>query len=977
MAQPGDEPTSAGVSVYAIDGRTLGVVDLPVATVTGDLSMRAQRASVWDEPGEGVGSDTRRALLSGQVVLRLGVTELEAERAVVWIGPPDARGASEVFAYLEGVDSPAGDAAVTVRASTLSVQGRVRSDGPPTLTADVVDRGRPEASIVLEGEQVLREQLRQLASEGQVSAGLDRRRAPVVPAWSPEAIGALPDEGGRIFAEDGVFSFGAERLVRVEEDASGALLATGGVDVQYQGRDGRGLVMRAQRAVVYLSDGATGDPSALAADQVSAIYLEGDVVASDGDYTVRGPRFLYDVERDRGLVLDAVFYAFDAFEGLPLYLRAESLRQTTSSTFRADGAMVTNTAFARPTLSIGASSVTVQRVPSVRGAGSRNIATARNITPRVAGLPVGYFPWFRGDPERFPLRAISFNNTTSNGREVRTRWDLYSLIGVEPVEGTELSFLADALLGRGPGLGLDFEADLDRSRSRVFMYGILNDTGQDRLTSGRRVDREGEFRGLFEATHRATLGAGWRVFAEVASVSDVNFVDSLFEERAESGREMRSGVTLRRVRPGNQLTFEATAPANEFVVQEYILQTDGYGARRLPEVRFHLLEEDLLPVSNPGLLTYSSETRAGAVGLTLNEHTAADYGYTGAGDPALFGLAPGQTFASAARARGLSEANVLRFDTRNEVVADLGGEIPGLEMSPFVVGRFTGYDDRFLDFSPAETQRHRLWAGGGVRVGTEFSKTDNEARSRLLGINRVRHIVEPTVTLWHGATSVDQSELPVYDESVESLAEGSAVRFGLNQTWQTQRGGPGRWRSVDVLRLDVDVVASTGESERESPIGFWYDTQPELSQLGEFATASSVWQASSAVAFAGRVVHDNARSRTAMATTGVLFQHTPLVSTSAEMRYLGAEDSTLANVGANYKLTSRYTVSTGTSFDTETEQFQTINARVERRMQNVLFGLSLRYNNVRNETSASLVFEPIGFGNDEGLRDRRIPGLDG
>jgi len=967
------------VSLLEIDGRTLGAEPLPVSTIAGEIVASAQRADVWQETNI-VGEDrTRRLLLTGAVSLKLGVSVFDAERAVLWISEPDADGATEVFAYLEGVNSPAGDAAVTVRASTLSVQGRVLAGGSPTLKADIINRGRPEASIVLEGERVLREQLRQLVLSGRPVEGSDRRRAPISPRALERSLSRLPEVGDRIFAENGVFSFGAGRLVRVEEDASGALLATGGVDVQYQSPDGRGLVMRAQRAVVYLNDGATGDPGSLAADQVSAIYLEGDVVASDGDYTVRGPKFLYDVEHDRGMVVDAVFYAYDAVQGLPLYLRAEALRQSSATSFEAEDAMVTNTAFARPMLSIGASSVTVNRVPTARG--SRNIATAKNITLRGAGVPVAYFPWFRGDPERIPLQAVSVNNSTSNGYEVRTRWDLYSLIGVEPIEGTEFSVLADALFGRGPGLGADFTQRGERTESKVFAYTILNDTGQDRLTNGRRVDRDGEFRGLFEASHRATLGAGWRVFAEASSVSDVNFVDAFLQERAESGREMRTGVTLRRVRPGTQLSFEASAPSNDFVVQEYILQTDGYATRRLPEVRFIINEEDLFPSSAPGLVTYQSDTRAGAVGLTLNEYTPRDYGFFNTRQSnAAFGIGPNQSFASADRARGLSEDNVLRFDSRNELRGDLTGLVEGtdwLRVSPFAVGRFTGYDDQFLDYSPNETERYRLWAGGGLRLGTEVSKTDNSAKSKLLDINRVRHIVEPSLTLWHGATSVDQTELPVYDESVESLAEGTAVRFGLDQTWQTQRGGPGRWRTVDVLRLDVDVVASSGESERESPIGYWYDAQPELSYLGDFVSAASVWQASSAVALSGRVVHDNARSRTALATTGVQFQHTPLMTTSAEMRYLGAEDSTLANLGAGYELTSRYTVTAGTSYDTDIQQFQSVNARVERRMQNVLMGFVVRYNNIRNETSASLVFEPVGFGNENEARDRRIPGLDG
>src|SRR5205085_887000 len=135
----------------------------------------------------------------------------------------------------------------------------------------------------------------------------------------------------------------------------------------------------------------------------------------------------------------------------------------------------------------------------------------------------------------------------------------------------------------------------------------------------------------------------------------------------------------------------------------------------------------------------------------------------------------------------------------------------------------------------------RFFGAAGVRINTQFQHIDNSAESQLLDIHRLRHLVEPYATLWSAYSSVKQDDLPIYDEEVESLADGSAVELGLRNTWQTQRGGPGRWRSVDVFTLDTSLVLDSQGKPNESPTPQFFDYRPEYSQFGNHVQAQATW----------------------------------------------------------------------------------------------------------------------------------------
>lgn len=140
----------------------------------------------------------------------------------------------------------------------------------------------------------------------------------------------------------------------------------------------------------------------------------------------------------------------------------------------------------------------------------------------------------------------------------------------------------------------------------------------------------------------------------------------------------------------------------------------------------------------------------------------------------------------------------------------------------------------------------------GVRFSTSINRVDNSVESRTFDLHRMRHIIEPSVTLWHAGTTVDSEDLPVYDDDVESLLKGSAVRVGLNQTWQTSRGAPGRWRTVDVFTLDTEYGWFSEDADDPVQIARYSSTRPELSRSKEFLRVAGTWQVTEVVGLTGR-----------------------------------------------------------------------------------------------------------------------------
>lgn len=990
------QPPSPPMRDLEFSGRDFGDLRLEGGVQRGTVAFAALRASVWtEEDGAGL---VQRMLLAGDVRVTLGVYEFSAARAVVWLEEIDRTPEGPVHqlaVYFDRVSDPGAEAGISQFGDRLLVSGLVQ--GAPALRVSSLTRGRPGGDLLVqEGEGRLARFLRELTGAADEAPPtvqtreLQGRGSPIAPGTSQpyepgtgeaalDAVAnveeTLPpaERLAPIFAEEGVLTIapGAVTLVTGATGEENAVVATGGVVVEYQDRRrGRSLQLTGERAVVFLAPGEVADLMRMNVGAVIGVYVEGDVIATDGRYTLRGPRMYYDVRANRAVVLDGVFWTYDERVRLPLYVRARSVRQEAADQWVAKKVTLANTAFFTPHFSLGSTDVTLTRTDPPGDDPERWRVDADNITLRAGSLPFFYWPTYEGDPGRFPLRSIGTESSSTSGFAIKTAWDVFALTGIERPRGVTADLLVDGYFERGPAFGTDAGWDRPGSEGSLFGYIIPSDNGTDQLSSGIERERDGETRGIILADHREDFDERWSLFLEGSYISDENFVDAFYGDLAKNRREVTNAAYLRRT-DGNTL-FSALAKGsfNDFTPNQYLLQSQGYQVEKLPEAAYFRLADDVLKGLAPGLVSWSSEYRLSRMGLSFVEPTAADLGYTNSGlSRAALGLEPDESPGDRLRARGFTEESVLRADTRHELSVPL--QYGPVTFTPFLVGRATAYDTEFDAYSIDADDQLRLWGAAGLTIATQIQRVDNSVDSILFDLHRTRHLIEPSLTVWHGATNLQQNDLPVYDDRVESIADTSTLRAGVSQVWQTERGGAGRWRSVDVFRLDTHVILATGDSDQESPIGRFFDYRPEYSLLGNYGTIDTAWQVTDAVALSAQEIFDFDLGQSARTSAGGLLQHSDDLSTFAEMRYLNARDVTYVDFGANYRFTRKYTATGRLTYDTDDRDIRFVRAEVRREFPAAILGVSVTFDNISDEVTAAVILEPLG---NVPRRTRRLGG---
>ena len=1023
----------------AITGRNFADMLVPGAVQIANVDLAGSKTWIWSETGGGTGENpVQRLFIQGDVQADIGTYRFSAAQAVVWIeqltqGEADRAPSRQIAIYFDRVSDPGAEAGFAQSGDRLLVTGVLQ--GELAVRFDALLKGRPDgadAQLVREGERRLAEFLREQAGFSPAgtrarAAATGPRRPGVDRPFEPNSplVGALPDEEvvepepdrqSPIFGSDGVITFavgtnrhqpepGAPpdegepvRVIAGQNGEDTTVMMSGGVLLQYlQSSRNRTLQINAQRAVVFLEPGPLTELLRFDVDRVKGLYLEGDVVASDGTYTIRGPRVYYDVKSNRATMVDAIFSTYDARRGIPIYVRAQEIRQQSAQQWETRKARLSSTSFFNPLLQIGTTSVTItqESTPRTSGGGdggsgpdmvggggaggaggfgdgqegvgedTRTRFDAKGVTLQAGGVPFFWYPRFRGELENFPLKDLRFENSSGSGTAIKTAWDYFGATGTRAPEGVDLNILADLYFDRGPGIGADGDWQSEDAKGRFLAYTLPSDNGQDSLSSGAKKSFDHEFRGIVLAEHLEKFNEYWSLQLEGGTISDETFVDAFFREYGVSGREFTNAAFLRRQEDNTAFSLLFKGEHIDFTPNQYLLQSLGYNTDKLPELRYTRLADSIFSGNSPGWLTYSSDYRATRMNLNFTEPTASELGFdTLTRSMAAFGLAPNQSIGDRLRAEGYTESDVMRFDTRHEFVGTF--DLEPFKLNPFVVGRLTGYDQTFDEFSgDSEQDSYRTWYSTGVRASTQITRIDDSVESDLFDLHRTRHIIEPNATVWYAGANLSQNDIPVYDDEVESLATGASVRAGLTQTWQTQRGGPGRWRNVDFVTLRTDYISSTADADRESPIGRFFDYRQEYSLLGEFGLVEMTMQLTDAVALSSTMIYDFDIKQPAQTTAGGLFQHSPEFASFAEVRYINALDVTYLDFGVSYALTRRYNIAVGATYDTDEEDFQRVNTTIRRRGPEATLGVSFSYDNIADETGIGVVFEPQGIRQDQ------------
>ena len=1027
-AAPALAQDAAPTARKTIDGTSLGGFVLPMRPVDSPCSITALRGDAWKD------DDTQRLLLEGDVRVSVGGYLFSAPRALVWINrlPIGGGAATQIAVWFERAEEPTRRAGLGASGKDLLVTATY--SGATELRLVVTnDRAPRRDAFMAAGEQRLATHLRALAAALPPLGARPSVDTPAVPGDPTLAVGtslaaAVADATARdeseglpqsirvpasstrglpIFRPDGTVSFSAESLV-IDEKAD-RVVVQGLVEIEYIGEvDGeeRRLQLSAQRGVLFLAPGAIAGlregTRSLDASAVAGIYLEGAVQASDGEYALRARQIYYDLASNRAAILDAVLRTYDRRrENLTVQVRADELRQIAANQWSSERATVSTSEFFTPHLAIGVDRVTVTKEPDgPDGAGGGVFVDAEGAGLEAGGSRLVPLPGYRGPVERIPIRSINLGYDEERGVELGTTWDLFAATGSERVEGLEAEMSVDAYTARGAGLGAQFRLDGGAKDGLgdglIDLYGLYDTGGDDRTTAGRDVEVDAGPRGIVDASWRNELGAGTTLETQFAWISDETFASAWREGAFNARREYETSAGLVWLGDNTALSLLAKYDLNDFLSNSYLLASRGYSVDKLPELSYRRYGDALLEGLN-----WTQRWSASMMQLRPTSGSPASLGIpTGAWGGAI---ADNGSIADAYDAAGYRDGFVTRLDTRHEVSVPL--VLDWITLAPFAHGQATGYLMEEFDAYTSGVDDVRLQAGIGARASMRFVKVDDAVQSRLLDLNRMRHIVEPYGTIWGGYDTLDTGELPVYDQEYEGTAgAGAAVQLGLRNTLQTQRGGAGAWRSVDWLRVDTGVVfndegadftpepvdpldPTTSLRWSQSPIPAFYSWRPELSQWGSHLYGASTWQLSDALSLGGTATYmledrdfvtdeDALLPNLARASLGVEMRHSPATSTYLEYRFVAPTESELLQAGVLYRIGRRYLVAVSPQYDIRENEMRAVAGSVARTYPDFDFAFNTRYDLIEDETSLGISLSiPAGSRTGEGAGYPRLEGM--
>ncbi len=982
-------------TVHAADGDVSTAISNPIADpiVHGEAVFFARKVSAWKQ------GDEQWLLLEGDAGFSIGVYGFRADNAVVRVvtDPQPGRTIRHLSVYLDNAKHLRGTGPVSAEAKrllvTASTTGKlqvqndlfVELDQQPRseLITDALARmQRYEQALARVTIEPPTEPLYDPQMFGPRYAAkytpsedrpVERKPVEVHPVDTvatgtavaneasnlpqPVATRAPEPDKGTVLPTQGTVLLNADRVVYDPGEDESSIMLIGNVRVFYDDfKNDRQVSLRSERVVVFVDkkqDGAAIAPASVQADTVRGIYLEDNVIVADRDFTVRAPRVYYDVRENKAILLDAVIYSYDALRQLPLYMRAETIRQTSATSFNAQNVQLTTSEFAEPHFAIGAARLTLDK-EDVESANDTYKFTASDTTLRVRDTPFFYWPYLEGKPTEVPIKRVKTGYDSDTGFELETVWDVFALAGREAPDGVRLLGKADWRGDHGPAVGADLEYGLENMFGHAETYLLLNDNGTDTVGGRRDIEQDSETRGYYLWQHRHYLPNGSELSLESAYVSDETFLEEFFRDEAYQSKPYETSLYWKKQSEDQALTFLTRYDLTDFTPQLAPLQTPGYTVDKAPEVSYFRTGTSLWDDK----LTWFSENRAGFVRIRPGEDTPFDRGFSNRASMTLFGIPNTTAFDDAVFATGVPDEWVFRVDSRQEVNMPI--EAGDFTIVPYAVGRVTAYDEDFSAYA-GEADQYRLWGSLGTRVSTQLSRTF-DTQNGMLDVDGIRHIVEPSVDVFVSGSSLDSEDIPVYDYDVESLQEGEGLRLGLTNTFQTHRGSGAQRRAVDWIVWRTDLVFNNSDADVDDEIARFFDYRPEYSTGGDHLYTELLWMVTDTFGITGELTHSMEHDRIVQWRVGGSLQHTPRFTSFVRYDEIDLLDSRLLSFGFTYVLTVKYQMGFRQRLDFERDESQSVDVWLERRVPKWRIRLTASVDEIDNAQAIGIVLIPEGFG---------------
>ncbi len=300
-------------------------------------------------------------------------------------------------------------------------------------------------------------------------------------------------------------------------------------------------------------------------------------------------------------------------------------------------------------------------------------------------------------------------------------------------------------------------------------------------------------------------------------------------------------------------------------------------------------------------------------------------------------------------------------------------------MVPYVMGRYTWYSQ---SPDPNESTNDRLFAGAGLRLTTAFWKVDDSAKSEIFDIHRLRHVIEPEVNVFTSAQTLDKDHFFQYDEPIDEINDISAVQIALHQRWQTKRGGPGRWRSVDIFTLNVEAnfFQNKPPDSELAPVtfrGLYYSSLPEASLPRDSINADATWRVSDTTAILSDMQYSMDSSKLTTASIGLAASRDSRLGYFIGLRYIDSGEfapetasgtflpvdlhSVVLSGAINYELSPKYSIGARQSFDFGTSQRVLSNYTFIRHFDRWYAAITFRVDYIGQDSGVFFNFWPEGL----------------
>jgi len=598
--------------------------------------------------------------------------------------------------------------------------------------------------------------------------------------------------------------------------------------------------------------------------RLESIYAEGVVEVVQGTDRITSDALILDMRSQEALATGTRIRTHDQGSGLPLQFYADTIRQKDPNTFEAEGrGYVAASAFAVPHYRMEGRNIRLVRRPATGDAAEgekppeRMVVSSRHNTLYVGPVPIFYWPYLARDlsSDTFVLESAEAGTSSNLGAFTKLEWNLYDL-GIVSDDNSELLLRTDYFSDRGAGVGINFSyEELERWGFARAYY--INDTAEE---DDRNLPTPQNNRGEVALQHReflTCLPQDWHLDFELGYLSDRQFLRTYDRAGYDEEKDRETKVFLTGVSGNQMMMAQARVRVNDFqnTVDRQALT-------------YHIIGQ---PLPGSRFLMTSHVDLANMKRRVDNDLPMRD------------------------------GESVRRLDAATELSHPV--QLGLVRLDPYLWGDVTAYSNQMDGGSTVRTA-----TALGARAATNFYRTCY-VRNEGLGVNRLRHVITPTVDYRNQWAVSENPENFYQGDEIDALDEFHRLAAGLRNRLQTYRPNSGD-RPVDFATLDIDYVSYLRNSGRDRGM----DNYVEL---------SATWLATEKITFTSNDNRYNVdEGRLEALNTEVAFTFEPPISLTIGNKYYvdldePAEPShwvSMLNVGFEPKF-SRWRVDTYMTYD--------------------------------------------------------------